>query len=231
MTGIDRGILIPAFQAERTVGAVVARLKELHPAIPLLVVDDGSLDQTASIAERAGARVHRLEVNSGKGTALACGLSILRGQGLQFGLCLDADGQHLPEDAGKFLSANVPDDCGVVLGARRFHPDSMPIPRVCSNRLTTLLLELQAGKRLWDSQCGFRMYRLEALIQARLPSQGRFEWESEALIRIARAGFRIQKVDIATVYGTEDSHIHPWRDTLRFAKLWFRLWKALPERS
>jgi glycosyltransferase involved in cell wall biosynthesis len=223
----DRGILIPAYQAERTVGDLVSRLMGLHPSVIILVVDDGSTDATSSRAQEAGAQVHKLAVNSGKGTALATGLSLLRDQGFRFGLCLDADGQHLPEDAGKFLTADVSDLCGVVVGARRLHPDSMPFPRVCSNRLTTFLLERQARKRIWDSQCGYRMYNLEALRKANVPRIGRFEWESEALVRIARTGFGIEKVDIATVYGSEESHIRPWRDTFRFAKLWFRLWKVL----
>lgn len=221
----DRGILIPAYQAERTVGEVVSRLRELHPSVAILVVDDGSTDATSACAAQAGAQVHRLATNSGKGTALATGLSLLRQQGFRFGLCLDADGQHLPEDAVKFLTIDVAARCGAVVGARRLHPDCMPFPRVCSNRLTTFLLELQARKRLWDSQCGYRMYRLDALSEAKVPMSGRFEWESETLVRIARTGFGIEKVDIATVYGTEDSHIRPWRDTFRFAKLWFRLWR------
>jgi glycosyltransferase involved in cell wall biosynthesis len=225
--GADRGILIPAYQAERTVGEVVSRLRELHPSATILVVDDGSLDATSSRAAQAGAQVHRLATNAGKGTALATGLSLLREQGFRFGLCLDADGQHLPEDAEKFLTAEVSGNCGVVVGARRLHPDSMPFARVCSNRLTTLLLEWQARRRIWDSQCGYRMYRLEALSKSNVPRTGRFEWESEALVRIARTGFGIEKVDIATVYGSEGSHIRPWRDTFRFAKLWFRLWKVL----
>lgn len=220
----DRAILIPAFQAEGTVGELVSRLRLLHPSVAILVVDDGSTDSTSARAAAAGAQVHRLETNSGKGTALATGLALLRERGFAFGLCLDADGQHLPEDAGKFLTAQVSARCGVVVGARRLHPDSMPFPRVCSNRLTTLLLEWQAHRRLWDSQCGYRMYRLEALEAAGVPRTGRFEWESEALVRIARSGFEVGKVDIATVYGSEASHIRPWRDTFRFARLWFRLW-------
>ena len=96
----DRGILIPAYQAERTVGEVVARLRKLFPSIDILVVDDGSTDATSARAEQAGAQVHRLATNSGKGTALATGLSQLRDRGFRYGLCLDADGQHRPEDAG-----------------------------------------------------------------------------------------------------------------------------------
>ncbi len=223
---LGRAVLIPAYRAERTVGAVVARLRELHPGLHVLVVDDGSGDATAERARQAGAEVVSLGTNSGKGSALAAGLAALREQGFEWALAMDSDGQHLPEDASKFLSTTFSDTCGLVVGARRLHPGSMPLPRVCSNRLTTALLELQAGKRLWDSQCGYRMYRLEALAKAKVPATGRFEWESEAMVRIARCGYDVRKVDIATVYGDEGSHIRPWRDTGRFVRLWFRLWKV-----
>lgn len=223
---IGRAVLIPAYRAERTVGAVVARLRELHPELHVLVVDDGSGDATAAMARAAGAEVISLDTNSGKGSALATGLSRLREQGFQWALAMDSDGQHLPEDAAKFLSSSFSQRCGLVVGARRLHPDSMPFPRVCSNRLTTALLELQAGKRLWDSQCGFRMYRLDAVAKANVPMTGRFEWESEAMVRIARSGYDVEKIDVATVYGEEGSHIRPWRDTGRFIRLWFRLWKV-----
>ncbi|HQF55910.1 MAG TPA: glycosyltransferase family 2 protein [Fibrobacteria bacterium] len=223
---LRRAVLIPAYRAERTVGGVVARLRELHPDLHVLVVDDGSGDATAENARVAGAQVFSLPTNTGKGSALAAGLMALREQGFQWALAMDSDGQHLPEDASKFLLATFSDTCGLVVGARRLHPGSMPLPRVCSNRLTTALLELQAGTRLWDSQCGYRMYRLEAVAAANVPAMGRFEWESEAMVRIARAGYDVQKVDIATVYGDEGSHIRPWRDTGRFVRLWFRLWRV-----
>ncbi len=224
--GRGRAVLIPAYRAERTVGAVVAKLRELHPELHVMVVDDGSGDATAEKARTAGAEVVSLETNSGKGSALATGLAALRDQGFEWALAMDSDGQHLPEDAVKFLSTTFSERCGLVVGTRRLHPDSMPFPRVCSNRLTTALLELQAGKRLWDSQCGFRMYRLDAIAKANLPVTGRFEWESEAMVRIARAGYDVEKVDVATVYGEEGSHIRPWRDTGRFIRLWLRLWKV-----
>lgn len=227
MTGsVGRAVLIPAYQATSTIGVVVTRLRELHPGLAILVVDDGSSDSTSDNARRAGADVIRLEVNSGKGTALATGIAALRERGFEWALAMDADGQHLPEDAAKFLSGAFSDKTGLVVGARRLHPDSMPLPRVCSNRLTTFLLRLQAGKPLWDSQCGYRMYRLGAISIAGVPSCGRFEWESEAMVRIACAGFEIGKVDIATVYTDAGSHIRPWRDTFRFVKLWFRLWRV-----
>ncbi len=219
------GILIPAYRARSTVADLVARLRSLHPDIPVMVVDDGSADGTDQVAREAGAEVLVLPVNGGKGTALAKGFAWASLQGWEWVLALDADGQHPPEEVGRFLSYSPTALCGVVVGARDLHPRSMPLPRVCSNRLTTLLLELQAGCRLWDSQCGFRMYRLEAVRAANLPDTGRFEWESGALVRMARAGWKVEQVGISTIYADAGSHIRPWRDTARFVRLWFGLWK------
>lgn len=224
------GILIPAYRASATVGRLVSRLRSLHPDLPVLVVDDGSGDGTDKAAREAGAEVLVRPVNGGKGTALASGLAWAALRGWGWVLAMDADGQHPPEDVGRFLSHSPSVRCGLVVGARELRSRSMPWPRVCSNRLTTFLLELQAGCRLWDSQCGFRMYRLEAVRSAKLPDTGRFEWESGALVRLARAGWGVERVGISTVYGDAGSHIRPWRDAARFVRLWFGLWGWLLSR-
>lgn len=218
------GVVVPAFRAEATIGEVVERVLAL--GLPVLVVDDGSPDATSQRAEQAGATVVRLEPNQGKGTALATGLRRARELGWTWMVAMDADGQHDPSCLRAFQEATS-SEVGVVVGARRLHPDVMPLPRVCSNRLTTALLSLQAGRPLFDSQCGYRMYRVEAASSSGLPQHGRFEWESEALVRIARKGWSVGRVDVPTIYGDEVSNIRPWRDTARFVRLWFRLWKEI----
>lgn len=215
------GVAIPAFHAEGSIGEVVRKV--LASGFPVLVVDDGSKDRTAEVAREAGAEVVRLEVNSGKGTALRVALEAARERGWTWMVAMDADGQHDPSALASFHRL-AGSGHGVVVGARRLAVPAMPWPRVCSNRLTTWLLSLQAGCRLWDSQCGYRMVRVEAALGADLPSRGRFEWESEALVRIARKGWTIGRVEVPTIYGDESSHIRPWRDTMRFVRLWFRLW-------
>ena len=88
------GVLIPAYEARSTVGALVGRLRSLHPALPVLVVDDGSRDGTDSVARDAGAQVLVQPVNAGKGAALASGLSWAAARGWEWALAMDADGQH-----------------------------------------------------------------------------------------------------------------------------------------
>jgi glycosyltransferase involved in cell wall biosynthesis len=221
------GVLIPAYRARATIGSLVEAMKSRYPTVPILVVDDGSGDGTDSAARAAGAEVLVQSVNGGKGTALSCGFAMASEMGWDWAVAMDADGQHPPEDVEQFLSHLPAADCGLVVGARELRPCSMPWPRVCSNRLTTFLLEIQAGCRLWDSQCGFRMYRMAAVRAARLPVTGRFEWESGALVRVARSGWGVERVGVSTVYNDAGSHIRPWRDTARFVRLWFGLWRWL----
>lgn len=220
------GVLIPAYKAHRSIAGVVEAIRKVVD-LPVVVVDDGSQDGTSEAALSAGARVVALDRNGGKGTALWRGMAVCRDMGLKWVVTVDADGQHLPVEIPRFLELATSASCGVVVGARNLSARSMPWPRVCSNRLTTALLELQAGCRLWDSQCGYRMYRLDAVWDAKLPSQGRFEWESSALVRMARRGWTVERVEVSTVYEEAGSHIHPWRDTARFVRLWFSLWKVV----
>src|SRR5260370_32458494 len=105
---------IPAYQAEPSVGAVVAGALRVLPEV--LVVDDGSIDGTAAAARQAGARVVSLPVNQGKGTALATAFRDLFGSGFTAVVTLDADGQHLPEEIPKLLAAAAGAD--LVLGVR-----------------------------------------------------------------------------------------------------------------
>ena len=218
------GVVVPAYRAEDSVADVVRRVRGMGHAV--LVVDDGSPDATSERARAAGADVVRLERNSGKGTALWTGLDEARRRGWTWVVAMDADGQHDPACLADF-EACMAGDWGVVVGARALRAPPMPWPRVCSNRLTTALLSWQAGCRLWDSQCGYRMYRVEAAFKAAVPSRGRFEWESEALVRIARAGWKVGRVEVPTLYGDAGSHIRPRKDTGRFIRLWFRIWRDI----
>lgn len=218
------GVVIPAYRAEASIAGVVRAV--LAAGLPVLVIDDGSPDRTAEVAQEAGAEVVRQAVNGGKGTALYAGIAQAHARGWTWMVAMDADGQHDPAALPLFRS-KTESRAGVVVGARRLRPDVMPWQRVCSNRLTTLLLSLQAGCRLWDSQCGYRMYRVDACLSAQLPPTGRFEWESEALVRLARHGWAVDRVPVPTLYGDETSHIRPWRDTGRFVALWFRLWRQI----
>jgi glycosyltransferase involved in cell wall biosynthesis len=209
--------LVPAYQAAPWLGDVLARIRALDSSPQVLVVDDGSRDATAQIAREAGVRVLSFAGNRGKGAALRAGFEALR----EFDavITLDADGQHPPECIPAFLRA-AQDGADVVLGARE-RSAAMPAPRRFANSLSSGWASAIAGQPIRDSQCGYRLFRREVLERTPL-SSGRYEVESEMVVRAARLGFRFAEVPVPTVYEGE-SHLTVARDVPRIVFMMMRL--------
>ncbi|MFI5370018.1 MAG: glycosyltransferase family 2 protein [Candidatus Eisenbacteria bacterium] len=210
--------LIPAYQAAAHLGEVLMRLAVLEEAPEVLVVDDGSRDATAEVARRHGARVLAFAANRGKGHALLAGFRALAGYDAV--VSLDADGQHPPESFPDFVRA-AETGVDVVLGYRRFDT-GMPALRRFANGWSSAWASLAAGRRISDSQCGYRLYRREVLTAVPVRAS-RYEVESEMAVRAARLGFRIAEIEVPTVYGGETSHIRLHRDVPRILGMLARL--------
>jgi len=213
--------LIPAYQAAAHLGEVLLRLAALEPAPEVLVVDDGSRDATALVAEQHGARVLRFAGNRGKGAALAAGFdALLAERGVDAVVTLDADGQHPPEWVPKFVAA-AEAGADLVLGARARTPD-MPPSRRFANAFSSGWTSRLAGQRVSDSQCGYRLYR-RAVLERTPRGHGRYEFETAIVVRAARLGFRLAEVEIPTVYGDAPSQIRAFRDVPRIVGVLMRL--------
>lgn len=211
--------VIPAKDAAATVRRIVAQLRETVPGIVVIVVDDGSRDATGEAARGAGAIVLRNERNRGKGAALQAGFDEAIHRGADIVLALDADGQHDVSVAPRLLAALEGTD--LVVGSREGNRTGMPWIRRATNDVTTWWVSKLAGRRIPDSQSGYRAIRA-GVLRAIRPRSRRFEYESEFLIAAARAGFRIVSVPVPTLYNALGSHIDPFRDTLRFIRLVIR---------
>jgi hypothetical protein len=134
-------------------------------------------------------------------------------------IILDADGQHLPEEIERFISAAATSaEASFFLGNRMNNVAGMPFLRRVVNRCMSKQISGFCGQRIPDTQCGFRMLDRQ-LIPELLGGSDRFDYETEMLIIASRKGYRIESVPITTVYSDEVSKINPARDAIRFFKL------------
>jgi len=209
-------VIIPAYCEAGRIGLVVEGVKKIIPDV--MVVDDGSPDETALQAERAGATVIRHEVNCGKGAALDTGFQTAREQGFDFVITMDGDGQHAPADLPGFVKTFTETGLPVLVGTRMSDTRSMPWVRRMTNRFMSWLLSREMGQWVPDTQCGFRLYALAVVPELSAKSK-RFAAESEILMELSSKGVKIGSVPIATIYGTERSKIHPVKDAYRFLKM------------
>ena len=209
-------VIIPAYREGGRIGSVVANVRKFMPDV--IVVDDGSPDQTSAEAEQAGAMVMRHAVNQGKGAALDTGFKAARERGFDFVITLDGDGQHAASDLDGFLKAYYETGVPVLVGNRMADTRAMPFVRRMTNRFMSWLLSREMGQRVPDTQCGYRLYKLSIISELSTQS-GRFAAESEILMDLSHKGVRIGSVPVTTIYGTETSKIHPVKDAIRFAKM------------
>jgi glycosyltransferase involved in cell wall biosynthesis len=226
VVAIDRitvAAVIPAFLEEKHIADVVRRTLRQLPNV--LVVDDGSTDQTAERARSAGADVIVHEQNRGKGESIKTGFRYWLDHGSTYVVILDGDGQHLPEEIGRFLTAASSGIGELLIGTRMNDVGEMPLVRRTVNRYMSRKISRACGQEIPDSQCGFRMVH-RSIVPNLLGGTERFDYETEMLILASRAGCRIASVPISTVYSDEVSSIHPIRDTLRFFKLMRRYKKS-----
>ncbi|MBI4705455.1 MAG: glycosyltransferase family 2 protein [Deltaproteobacteria bacterium] len=210
-------VIVPAYEASATVGRVVSDLFRLWPGLPtIFVVDDGSSDATAELAEAAGAVVLRHERNRGKGAALRTGLGAAWREGFAAAVSVDADGQHPAAEAWR-LHASCADRAALVIGVRDLGAAGAPVANRLSNAFSNLVLSGFAGRRLRDTQCGLRRYPLPATIDLDAREDG-YGYEAEILLRAVAAGLPIVERPVRVLYppaGERTTHFHPARDPAR----------------
>ncbi len=207
-------VVIPAFNAERTVGAVIRDCREVLDDV--LVVDDGSVDRTAAAAVDCGARVASHAANRGKGAALKTGFAYALQRGYEAVITLDADGQHLPREIPKFLVARAETRADLIIGGRAHLFHQMLPRRRMANRFSAWSIARCSRTNVTDSQSGFRFYSKDLLLKVRLRSDG-FDMESEVIVRAGCDGFKVITIpiDLGFVDGLSTSHYKPVADSIR----------------
>jgi len=218
--------LVPAFNEARTIAAVVEGVRAAVDRV--IVVDDGSTDGTGDRAQAAGADVVVHAANLGKGHAVRTGLAHVFDGAFTHVLLLDADLQHLPQEAALLMAEAEATGAEVVIGERRFERARMPASRYHANRIGSRVLSWFVGTPVRDTQCGFRVFRVDALRPLRLRASG-YEIETEMLVKVRRRGGRVAAVPITAVYNGQRSKLRPVRDTTRtcFLAVYYRFLERL----
>jgi len=215
-------VVIPTYNEAKSIAGLVKEIQGLN--LEVIIVDDGSQDDTSQIAQENGATVLKNQINQGKGASLIKGFSYVLSKDCDAVITMDGDGQHLPSDIPYFLRLAEYSDNGILIGNRMLKRKNMPFIRVLTNKIMSGLISKITRQNVPDTQCGFRLIKRPVLEKINLKTS-KYETESEILIKASRLGFKIESVPIKTVYSGEKSQINPFVDTLRFIKFLFReLW-------
>lgn len=210
--------VIPALNTAATLPGVVASLRQTLPSARIIVVDDGSRDDTRQKARESCDTVLHFERNRGKGAALRLGTTTALAGGASVVITIDADGQHDPTYASALIWALESAD--IVIGARARSSAVMPLRRRATNFLASTAIGAITGTCIPDSQSGFRAIRRSVLSHV-IADGDRYEYETDFLIRAGVAGFRIAAVPIPTKYGGS-SHFRSLSDSARIVRTIWR---------
>ncbi len=191
-------VVIPAYNEERFIGSVV--IKARHYARTVIVVDDGSRDATGQIAREAGAIVVSHQDNLGKGAALNTGFCTARQYNPQVVVCMDGDGQHMPEEIEQLIRPVLLEGVDIVVGSRYLGPTSaIPRHRYWGHQVFNFLTRLTSGVSVSDSQSGFRAFSPRALKVSSFCSQG-FAVESEMQFLAQEHRLRVKEEKVTIHY-------------------------------
>ncbi len=203
-------ILIPAYNEELSLGITIAKVKKLHPDFEILVIDDGSTDNTLRVAMDAGANVWPHPYNIGNGASIKSGLRIAKGEWV---IMMDGDGQHNPEDIARMLEFK--DSYDMVVGARSSSSETA-LHRDIANKIYNWFASYVTQFRVEDLTSGFRMVRVTTARQFIYLLPNTFSYPSTITMAYLRSGRSIKFIPIKTNYRIGKSKIKLLQDGSRF---------------
>ena len=218
-------VLIPAYNSQSKICDLLLRIQYICKDCLIIVVDDGSTDETANILKKhPGIKYLTNKNNLGKGASLQNGLNYIFQHHSQSSavVFIDSDLQHEPERIPDFIEAFEKGRGCFILGKREFVLQKMPLARIVSNFITSALLSLKIKCRIYDSQCGFRLVSLKVLKVCGPFETKKYEFETELLIKAAKQGASFYTIEIPTIYNDEISYIKGFRDTFAFIKAFIK---------
>lgn len=218
MTQGSLSIIIPAKNETEAIGEVVAIARQAYPDAQIIVVDDGSDDDTAAVAERAGATIVRHPESLGNGAAIKSGARAASGEILAF---MDGDGQH---DARQFesLLQKLEEGYDMAIGARDTGSHAN-VGRFFANGVYNWLASIISGRPIPDLTSGFRVTRAELFKDFLYMLPNGFSYPTTITMAFLRSGYPVcfETIKAATRIGK--SHIRPFRDGIRFLVIIFKI--------
>lgn len=211
-------IVIPAKNESSAIGSVVAAAREAHPDAEIIVVDDGSDDNTAEIAMSMGATVVQHPESLGNGAAVKAGARIASGEIIAF---MDGDGQHDPKELAPLLQ-KLDEGYDMVVGARNMGSHAN-VGRLFANGLYNGVASLLTSRRILDLTSGFRVARATLFKEFLYLLPNGFSYPTTITMAFLRAGYPLCYVPIEAARRVGKSHIRPLRDGLRFLVIIFKV--------
>lgn len=211
-------IVIPAKNEGSGIGPVIEAAIEVPDCREVIVVDDGSEDATARIAEERGARVISHPYSKGNGAAIKTGARAARSEVLVF---MDADGQHSPDDIPRLLE-QLDQGYDMVVGARQ-KGSQASMGRGLANRFYNRLASYMTGQKVEDLTSGFRVARRERFLEFINLLPNGFSYPTTSTMAFFRAGYSVGYVPITAATRKGKSHIKPMQDGLRFLLIIFKI--------
>lgn len=222
-------LVIPCYNAGNRLFPVVEAARRLVDNV--IVVDDGSTDGAVDSVDGLGAQIAHFPENRGKGYALLEGFRLALGSSRSTCVAvIDADGQHDPSELPVLYRAFAEQHADLVIGARRFEAAHVPWPSRVGNLATITVMTALLGQRIPDTQSGYRLHSRRFLEDVlRSVAGGRYETETEILVKAVAEGYTVISVPIQTIYetGNPSSHFKRVGDSLRiYARLFRAVWKV-----
>lgn len=210
----DTCVIIPCYNNAKTVGDVVKSVLEYTENV--IVVFDGCTDGS----QKCVSNVHIIDYqpNKGKGKALETAFSYAIKHGFNYAITMDADGQHHADDLPKFFEAIENQKGAMIMGCRQMKQDNKPAANTFANKFSNFWFAIQTGRRISDTQTGFRAYPLYKTGRMRLFSS-RYEGELEFIIRIAWKNIRFYSIPIDVYYPPANERVTHFRKGIDFTRI------------
>lgn len=190
----DYRIVIPAYNEEERIAETIQKVKKKCQNV--IVVDDGSSDETENVARKLGVIVLKHKVNLGKGAALKTGCDYAFKLGAKKIIVLDADGQHEPEEIPRFQEALNGKE---IVFSYRMKSKEMPLVLSFGNKFINQTLKILFGIKLKDSQCGYRAFTADAYRKIRWQARD-YYLETEVVIKAGKKKLKYAEIPIKTIY-------------------------------